>query len=172
VRDLRREIPTVEKEIKGLGGSESPRLQRLLHEVSDLGEEGRQAAMIASQEAIERWVAMGANTFKEHMEQYYATTPKMAQCIPDVMKAFGELHKASAAEGALSTKHKELISVAIAVVIRCEPCIAFHVHDALKAGATRQEIAEAIGVAIGMGGGPAAAYGAAAMRAVEEFEQA
>lgn len=115
---------------------------------------------------------MSDTTFRDHMEKFNQTTPKMAECIPDVMKAFGQLHQASAAEGALSTKHKELISVAIAVVIRCEPCIAFHVHDALKAGATRQEIAEAIGVAIGMGGGPAVAYGAAAMRAVDEFEQA
>jgi len=72
-------------------------------------------------------------------------------------------------EGALDAKTKELMALAIAVAVRCDGCIAFHVHDAVDAGATADEIAEAIGVAILMGGGPAAVYGADALRAYEEF---
>ena len=74
--------------------------------------------------------------------------------IAPVMEGFGELHHAAVADGVLDPKTKELIALGIAISVRCEGCISFHVHDALKAGATRAEIVEAIGVAILMGGGP------------------
>ena len=73
-------------------------------------------------------------------------------------------------KGALSTKTKELIALSIAISVRCDGCIAFHVHDAIAAGADRQEIAEAIGVAVLMGGGPAVVYGAEALEALRQFE--
>ena len=75
-------------------------------------------------------------------------------------------------DGALPPKIKELMALAIAVAIHCEGCIAYHVHDALYAGATREEIVETIGVAVMMGGGPAAVYGAEALEAVAQFESA
>ena len=74
--------------------------------------------------------------------------------IPDVMQAFGGLHQAAGHDGALDTKTKELIALAISVVVRCEGCIAFHVNDAIKAGASREEIMDALGVAILMGWRP------------------
>ena len=61
------------------------------------------------------------------------------------------------------------MALAIAIAIRCEGCIAYHVHDAIAAGATREEIAETIGVAVMMGGGPAAVYGAEALEAAGQF---
>jgi AhpD family alkylhydroperoxidase len=73
-------------------------------------------------------------------------------------------------EGALSTKVKELIALAIAITVRCDGCIAYHVHDARKAGATRQELVETIGVAVMMGGGPSVMYGAEALEALNQFE--
>jgi alkylhydroperoxidase/carboxymuconolactone decarboxylase family protein YurZ len=54
----------------------------------------------------------------------------------------------------------------------CGGCIAFHVHGALKAGATRQEVLETIGVALMMGGGPASVYAAEAYEALGQFEKA
>ena len=63
-----------------------------------------------------------------------------------------------------------LIALSIAVVVRCGGCIAFHVHDAIKAGATRDEIIEALDVAVLMGGGPALMYVAEAMDALTQFE--
>lgn len=113
---------------------------------------------------------MSEKHFQQLRENFFETVPQLNERVPDVMKGFGQLSQASVAEGALSTKVKELMAVAIAIAIRCEPCIAFHVHDALKAGATRQEIAETVGVAIGMGGGPSVAYGVEVMRAVDEYE--
>ena len=70
----------------------------------------------------------------------------------------------------LTPKFKELIALSIAVAMYCESCIAFHVHDALKAGASRGEILEALGVAIMMGGEPAAMYACDAFEALGQFE--
>lgn len=88
---------------------------------------------------------------------------------PEVMGAFSKVHGASLKEGALSTKTKELMSVAISVIVRCNGCIDAHVSAAIKAGATREEISESVGVAILMGGGPATAYGALAIEAMNQF---
>lgn len=93
----------------------------------------------------------------------------LRKACPEVMQAFGSLHKATFKEGALSIKHKELISVAIAVIVRCTGCIDAHVKAAINAGATKKEISEAVGTAILMGGGPATAYGALAIEAMNQF---
>jgi len=85
---------------------------------------------------------------------------------------FANLHKAAMTGGALDAKTKELIAIGIAVGIHCDPCVAYHVHDALKAGATRAEVLEAVGVAIMMGGGPAAMYACNALAALDQFEGA
>ncbi|MBN2045414.1 MAG: carboxymuconolactone decarboxylase family protein [Anaerolineales bacterium] len=89
---------------------------------------------------------------------------------PDVMKSFQGLHHAAGSDGVLDTKTKELIALSIAVVVRCGGCIAFHVHDAIKAGATREEIIEALDVAVLMGGGPALMYVMEAIEALDQFE--
>ncbi len=110
---------------------------------------------------------------KNYIEKYQEVTSQMEQLrvkIPDTMNGFTALHKASVANGALLSKTKELISLGIAIAVHCDGCIAFHVHDALKAGATKEDILETIGVAICMGGGPALVYGGEAMQALEQFK--
>ena len=97
---------------------------------------------------------------------------KLRKDIPEPMAGFSALHKAAFADGALSRKTKELIAVAIAVAGHCDGCIAYHVYGALKAGATRQELTETIGVAILMAGGPATVYGCEALAAIEQFQAA
>ena len=82
---------------------------------------------------------------------------------------FARLRKKAVEDGALGAKTKELMALAVSVAVRCEGCIAYHVHDAVKAGATRQELLETIGVAIMMGGGPASMYAAHALDAIEQF---
>jgi len=105
--------------------------------------------------------------------QYHKHLRKLAgdlgKEIRSPMSAFGHLYAACTTEGVLSTKVKQLIALSIAVTVRCDGCISYHVHDALRAGATREEITEAIGVAILMGGGPAMVYGCQALEAVDEF---
>jgi AhpD family alkylhydroperoxidase len=89
--------------------------------------------------------------------------------IPGPMTGFARLHKKAIEEGALSSKVKEMMALAISIVVGCEGCIAYHVHDAVAAGATRQELLETIGVGILMGGGPGSIYAAHALDAVEQF---
>jgi AhpD family alkylhydroperoxidase len=87
----------------------------------------------------------------------------------DVLSGFGQLHRAAVADGALPTSTKELMAMAIGITSRCEDCITLHVHDALRAGATAEQVHEAIGVAVLMGGGPASTYATRALDALEQF---
>ncbi len=96
---------------------------------------------------------------------------ELRHAIPDVYKGFGEFHHAAFAAGAMDVKTKELIAFAIAIADRCDGCIASHAEGAAKAGATRQEAAEAIGVAMLMSGGPGTIYGPRAFAAFCEFAQ-
>ena len=96
----------------------------------------------------------------------------LRQLIPDVYRTFNEMSGAALGAGALETKVKELMAMAIGVVHGCDGCIASHARAAVQAGATRQEAAEAIGVAIMMHGGPATVYGARAFDAISEFADA
>jgi AhpD family alkylhydroperoxidase len=86
-----------------------------------------------------------------------------------VYDGFGALHKAAFAEGALDKKTKELLALAISIAVRCDGCIASHARGASINGATEQEVAEAIGVAIVMSGGPGTVYGPRALAAYRSF---
>jgi len=97
---------------------------------------------------------------------------ELRRAIPDVYEGFGSLSKAAFADGALDRRTKELIAFAIGVVEGCDGCIASHGQAAARAGATRQEAAEAIGVTFLMHGGPATIYGARAYEAFCEFADA
>lgn len=97
---------------------------------------------------------------------------QLRKAIPDAYQGFGELHRAAFADGALPTSIKELIAVAIAVTDGCDGCIASHAQAAVRAGATRQQAAEAIGVTFLMKGGPATIYGPRAYDAFLEFADA
>ena len=109
--------------------------------------------------------------YPEHVDLIQQCMGKLGQGIPKTMQAFGQLHQVAAADGALSHKTKELLALAIGVTVRCKGCIGYHVHDSLKAGASREEILETLGVAILMGGGPSVMYACEAMRALEQFEK-
>ena len=93
----------------------------------------------------------------------------MREAAPEAVKAFGALSLAATAPKALDPKTKELMALAISIAIHCEGCVAYHTRAAHKHGATRQELAETVALALYMGGGPAAVYGAQAVRAYDEF---
>ena len=84
---------------------------------------------------------------------------------PDAMQGFGQLAKSAMAEGAVSTKHKELMALAIGITQHCSGCIGFHVKALLKLGCTRQELEEMLAVCVYMGGGPALMYAAENLKA-------
>ena len=110
------------------------------------------------------------HSYPELNEQVHSLMQKYAKESPDTMQGFMQIHKASGQDSALTGKIKELIALGIAICVRCDGCIAFHVHDAIEKGANRDEIVETIGVAILMGGGPSVVYGSQALRALEEFK--
>jgi AhpD family alkylhydroperoxidase len=70
----------------------------------------------------------------------------------------------------LSTKHKELMALAIGVTQRCSGCIGFHVKALVKLGATRAELDEMLAVCVYMGGGPALMYAAEAVKAWDDLQ--
>jgi AhpD family alkylhydroperoxidase len=84
-----------------------------------------------------------------------------------VYEAFLELERAAYSDGALDKRAKELIALGISVVLDCESCMEWHVGQALRAGASEQQVLEGIEVAIEMGGGPATVSSRFAIKALE-----
>jgi AhpD family alkylhydroperoxidase len=97
---------------------------------------------------------------------------ELRHAIPGVYEGFATMSKAAFGPGELEAKTKELIALAIAVAVRCDGCIASHASGAARRGATRQEAAEAIGVAVALSGGPGTVYGPRAYDAFCEFADA
>lgn len=89
--------------------------------------------------------------------------------IPDTTKAFGALGKAVKEGGTLEFKTKEFVALGIAVSQRCEACIVLHVETLIRAGATREEVADVLAMTIQMGGGPAMMYAAKALECYDEM---
>ena len=106
---------------------------------------------------------------KQVLDELSPLHRQLRRAVPEVYAGFRELHEAAFAPGALDVKTKELVALAIAVVEGCDGCIASHAQAAAKAGATRQEAAEAIGVTFLMHGGPATIHGPRAYDAFCEF---
>jgi AhpD family alkylhydroperoxidase len=96
---------------------------------------------------------------------------KRAALAPKVEAAFRALGEAVFADGALPAKTKQLIAVAAAHVTQCPYCIRGHTRSALRAGATREELMEAIWVAAEMRAGAAYAHSALALDAMDEFDK-
>ena len=106
---------------------------------------------------------------KEVLRELTPLHRNLRRAIPQVYEGFGALSRAAFAQGALEQKTKELIALAIGVVEGCDGCIASHAQAAARAGATRQQAAEAIGVTFLMHGGPATIHGPRAYDAFCEF---
>ena len=87
----------------------------------------------------------------------------------EALLGFGQLARASMAEGAVSAKHKELIALAIGITQRCSGCVGFHVKALRKLDCTREELEEMLAVCVYMGGGPALMYAAEALKAWDAF---
>jgi AhpD family alkylhydroperoxidase len=91
------------------------------------------------------------------------------QATPNAMKGFAALAGAATATEALDSKTKELMALAIGIAVHCDGCVAYHTKMAHQHGATRDEVAETVALALYMGGGPAAVYGGDALQAYDQF---
>lgn len=108
-------------------------------------------------------------THKETLDQLRQPASDLRDHIPAVYDGFSALSRAALADGALDAKTKELIALAIAVTRKCDGCIASHARGAARRGASAEEVAEALGVAVLMNGGPGTVYAPRAFEAFREF---
>ncbi|MGA2230005.1 MAG: carboxymuconolactone decarboxylase family protein [Tepidisphaeraceae bacterium] len=91
--------------------------------------------------------------------------------MPELIKGFGGLHQAAMKSGALTVLEKELIALSIGLALRCENCLYAHVQAAVNAGATREQVLEAAGVAVLMQGGPTYTYLPRVIEALDALAQ-
>ena len=107
--------------------------------------------------------------FREITRSVSSSLAKLRTDQPDVMKAFSALGDAALRDGALTTKTKELIALAVGVAAHCDACLGYHLKALVRLGATRAEVEEALGVAVYMGGGPSLMYAADALAGFEQL---
>lgn len=129
---------------------------------SNLG--GCRASRIILERAMKDW--------PEVTSELTALVRNLRSGTPEVMKAFASMAQAATSAKALDAKCKELIALGIAVAVRCDDCIGFHVKAACEQGASRDEVIEALAMAIYMGAGPSVMYASHALEAFGQFEKA
>jgi AhpD family alkylhydroperoxidase len=105
--------------------------------------------------------------WNEYHRQFGARVGELMKLSPDTVKGYQTLSAANSATSKLGEKTRQLISLAVAITTKCDGCIVHHTDAALKAGATKEEIAEALGVAVGMNAGAALVYSTRVLDAVE-----
>jgi AhpD family alkylhydroperoxidase len=103
--------------------------------------------------------------WNEYQQQLHAAIGQIAALSPDTVRGYRTLSDAGSKTGKLDGKTRELIALAVAVTLRCDGCITTHTSAAIKAGASREEISEALGVAISVNAGAALVYSARVMDA-------
>lgn len=110
--------------------------------------------------------------YPEIVRDISANLKTLRSDIGDTMRGFSAMAQAATKPEALDRKTKELIALSIGVATRCDGCIGFHSEALVKLGASRQEVEEALGMAIYMGGGPSLMYAADAIAAYDQFMMA
>ncbi len=105
--------------------------------------------------------------WNNYRQQLIETTKTIARLTPDTVRGYGMLSNAGSKTNHLDAKTRELIALAVAVSLRCDGCITTHTDAAIKHGATREEVAEALGVAIAIHAGAALVYSNRVMDAYE-----
>src|SRR2546423_5952464 len=110
--------------------------------------------------------------WNEYRKQLAIGVKEVGQLSPDTIKGYIELSSAGQRKDVLGAKVRELIALAVAVTARCDGCIAVHTEAAIKHGATMEEIAEALGVAVAVNAGAALVYSARVMDAFNQYPPA
>ena len=109
---------------------------------------------------------------QETLDELRDPARELRAAIPDVWSAYAAMGRAVMVDGALTARVKELIGLAVAVTRECDGCVAAHARGAARRGATREEVAEAMGVAVLLNGGPGTVWGPRALAAYDEFAAA
>ena len=101
--------------------------------------------------------------WNKHHQQFGARVGELIKLSPDTVKGCQTLSAANFRE----FQTRQLISLAVAITTKCDGCMVHHADAALKAGASREETAEALGVAVGMNAGAALVYSTRVLDAAE-----
>lgn len=110
---------------------------------------------------------MSIMDWKSYLKHVVAGVGAIAQVSPDIVRGYQALGGAARKTNLLGDKVNELIALAVAVTARCDGCITVHTAAAIKAGATREEIIEALGTAASVNAGAALVY---SVRTLDAFE--
>lgn len=113
--------------------------------------------------------AHDAHEFHDIIADLRGPTREFRRSAGEAWAGFGALHEAAVADGALPASTKELIALAIAVATHCDGCVAYHAKGAAVKGAAREEVVDALSVALLMAGGPASVWAPRALAAFDEF---
>ena len=105
--------------------------------------------------------------WNDYRKQLVETIGEIARLSPETVKGYSALSAAGAKTNHLDAKIRELIALAVAVSLRCDGCITVHTDAAIRQGASREEIVEALGVAVSVNAGAALVYSARVMDAYE-----
>lgn len=107
-----------------------------------------------------------------YRQQVLSGVGDLGKLSPDTVKGYATLSGAGQKTSRLDAKTRELIAIAVAISLRCDGCITVHTEAARKAGATKEEIAEALGVAISVNAGAALVYSTRALDALDASSNA
>ncbi|MBV8046315.1 MAG: carboxymuconolactone decarboxylase family protein [Paludibacterium sp.] len=110
--------------------------------------------------------------WNEYRKQLMGRVGELSKLSPDTVSGYQTLSNAGKKTDHLDAKTRELIALAVAVTTRCDGCIAVHADAAVRQGATREEVAEALGVAVALNAGAAMVYSARVMDALASSAQA
>jgi AhpD family alkylhydroperoxidase len=110
--------------------------------------------------------------WNDYRQQLATGVREIGQLSPDTIKGYMALGAAGQKADLLGGKVRELIALAVAVSLRCDGCITVHTEAAIKQGATREEIVEALGVATAVNAGAALVYSARVLDAFKEHPSA
>ncbi len=108
--------------------------------------------------------------WKDFLGKGAAAIGTLAKGNPELMQGYVGMGKGSATRNVLGPKVRELIALAVAATTRCDTCIAVHVAEAVKQGATREEVLEALTVAVELNAGAALVYSSRILDAYDQFK--
>lgn len=114
-------------------------------------------------------MATDKGSYSQRVTRSAAAGRKLAKYQKELHQSYWRTHDLAMEAGALDRKTKELIGLALVVSMQCDVCVAFHVRDCVEAGATKEEIYEALNVTVMQGSGPAMVYAGYAVEALDEL---
>ena len=93
-------------------------------------------------------------TVKQIISRRKVNAERLENVAPNLFNGFNEMMKYYYKPGSLSRREKELMALTVSVAVRCVPCMASHLTNAIAAGGTREQALEAAAIGVEFGGGP------------------